>query len=74
MHQSRPLTFETLLRDPLVRSVMRSDGVSVADMVAVLGAARAGLVARERQAARVALAEPAAEALRRPGQSRNTAA
>ncbi len=35
--ESHPmLTFETLLTDPLIRLVMDSDGVSVAEMAAVL--------------------------------------
>jgi hypothetical protein len=33
------LTFETFLTDPLIRLVMESDGVSVAEMTAVLQAA-----------------------------------
>lgn len=35
----RTLTFETLLTDPLIRLVMESDGVSVAEMAAVLESA-----------------------------------
>ena len=31
-----PLTFETFLTDPLIRLVMESDGVSVAERAAVL--------------------------------------
>jgi hypothetical protein len=41
------LTFETLLTDPLIRLVMESDGVSVAEMTAVLEAARAALTRSE---------------------------
>ncbi len=33
------LTFETFLTDPLIRLVMESDGVTVAEMTAVLQAA-----------------------------------
>ncbi|MBU6499059.1 MAG: hypothetical protein KGJ41_02325 [Rhodospirillales bacterium] len=50
----RPLTFESLLRDPLIRMVMDSDGVSVDDVVEVLEVARAAVVAREHRAVREA--------------------
>ncbi len=33
------LTFETFLTDPLIRLVMESDGISLAEMTAVLEAA-----------------------------------
>lgn len=33
------LTFETFLADPLIRLVMESDGVTIAEMAAVLEAA-----------------------------------
>lgn len=46
-HDIRPLTFETMLSDPLIRLVMDSDGVSVQELVAVLETARAAVVARE---------------------------
>ncbi len=42
------LTFETFLTDPLIRLVMDSDGVSVAEMVAVLEAAGHAVARRER--------------------------
>ena len=45
---NRPLTFETLLTDPLIRLVMESDGVSVAEVAAVLESA-GHAVARRRQ-------------------------
>lgn len=35
----RTLSFETLLTDPLIRLVMDSDGVSVAELAAVLESA-----------------------------------
>jgi len=35
-----PLTFETMLSDPLVRMLMEADGVSLAELVAVLQIAR----------------------------------
>lgn len=41
------LTFETLLTDPLIRAVMESDGVSVAEMRAVLEAAGRAMARRE---------------------------
>jgi hypothetical protein len=42
------LTFETFLSDPLIRLVMESDGISVAEMVAVLEAAGDAVARRER--------------------------
>ena len=44
------LTFESLLTDPLIRLVMDSDGVSVAEMIAVLEAAGHAIELRERAA------------------------
>lgn len=41
------LTFETFLSDPLIRLVMESDGISVAEMVAVLEAAGHAVARRE---------------------------
>lgn len=41
------LTFETFLTDPLIRLVMESDGVSVAEMAAVLEAAGHAVARRE---------------------------
>jgi hypothetical protein len=41
------LTFETLLSDPLIRLMMESDGVSVAELVEVLEVAREAVAARE---------------------------
>ena len=55
-HDVRPLTFETMLSDPLIRLVMESDGVSVQDLVDVLEVARAAMVAREADALQVAIA------------------
>ncbi|CAH2604115.1 protein of unknown function [Rhodovastum atsumiense] len=43
-----PLTFETLLSDPLIRAVMDSDGVTLEEMRAVLVAAGEAVAARER--------------------------
>jgi hypothetical protein len=43
----RPLTFETMLSDPLIRLVMDSDGVTVNELVAVMEVAREAVVARE---------------------------
>ena len=51
----RPLTFETLIADPLTQEVMRSDGVSLEDLVAVLEQAMHQLVARESRAVMAAL-------------------
>jgi len=42
------LTFETLLTDPLIRLVMESDRISVAEMAAVLEAASHAVARRER--------------------------
>ena len=41
------LTFETFLTDPLIRLMMESDGVSVAEMAAVLEAAGHAVARRE---------------------------
>ncbi len=60
MHEFRPLCFESLLRDPLIRAVMRSDQVSERDMLAVLGAAQVAIAARERAIIRRTLARTAA--------------
>jgi hypothetical protein len=53
---ARPLTFENLLRDPLVRMVMDSDGVTVQELVEVLEVARAAVVDREMTAVRAIVA------------------
>ena len=45
---ARPLTFETLVGDPLTRLVMDADGVSLAEFVAVLEAAAEAVAARAR--------------------------
>jgi hypothetical protein len=45
-----PLTFENFLTDPLIRLVMESDGVSVAEMAAVLDAARDAVSQRQQVA------------------------
>jgi hypothetical protein len=42
------LTFETFLTDPLIRLVMDSDGVSPAEMAAVLEAAGQAMERREQ--------------------------
>ncbi len=41
------LTFETFLTDPLIRLVMESDGISVAEMAAVLEAAGHAVARRD---------------------------
>ena len=41
------LTFENFLTDPLIRLVMDSDGISVAEMAAVLEAAGHAVAQRE---------------------------
>jgi hypothetical protein len=43
----RALTFETMLSDPLIRMMMASDGVSLAEFVNVLEVAREAVAARE---------------------------
>jgi hypothetical protein len=45
---ARKLSFETMLTDPLIRLVMDADGVTLAELVAVMEVARAAQVARER--------------------------
>jgi hypothetical protein len=52
----RPLTFEALLTDPLTRLVMDADGVTVADLVAVMRVAREAVARREREAVARAVA------------------
>ncbi len=59
MHPTRPLTFESLLRDPLVHDVMRSDGVGIDDLLAALGAAQRAVAARHRAAVRRAMRKSA---------------
>ncbi len=50
-----PLTFRSMLTDPLIRLVMERDGVSVEALVDVLETARAAVAAREAAAVRTAL-------------------
>ena len=57
---TRPLSFETMLSDPLVLLLMEADGVSVAELVAVMQIARDGMIAREHLAVRRALSAPPA--------------
>jgi hypothetical protein len=59
MHDARPLTFESMLSDPLIRLVMDSDGVTIDELVEVLEIARAAIVAREHSAVRLATADTA---------------
>ncbi len=56
----RPLSFETLLTDPLVRMMMAADGVTPHELIAPLLAARNAVAARERVAFSAALAAPCA--------------
>lgn len=48
-----PLTFETVLSDPLIRLVMDSDGVSLRALIAILEAAREGRDAHRPPSARI---------------------
>jgi len=54
-HDARPLTFESMLSDPLIRLIMDSDGVTVGELVAVMEVARSAVVAREAQAVQAAV-------------------
>ncbi len=56
----RPLSFETLLTDPLIRLMMAADGVTPQALVAPLLAARNAIAARERVAFTSVLAAPGA--------------
>lgn len=56
----RPLSFETLLDDPLIRMMMAADRLSPRDVVLPLAAARDALAARERRAVSAALSAPSA--------------
>jgi hypothetical protein len=56
----RPLSFESLLTDPLTRLLMEADGVSLADFVEVMEAARDAVVARERRYVMRAMSWPPA--------------
>jgi hypothetical protein len=47
---SKPLTFETLLTDPLTRMLMDSDGVSFDQLAMVLTGVRTAITAREFEA------------------------
>jgi len=44
---ARPLSYDSLLTDPLIRLVMRADGVTPAELIAVMAFARDAVVARE---------------------------
>ncbi|MCW3476206.1 hypothetical protein OL599_16625 [Rhodovastum sp. RN2-1] len=66
-HDARPLTFETMLSDPLIRMVMDSDGVTLDELVAVLEVAREAIVAREAVAVSLAAGRQAGAAGRRCG-------
>ena len=50
--EAKTLTFETLLDDPLAHLLMASDGVTPADVKAVLEKAQAAIAAREVAAMR----------------------
>jgi hypothetical protein len=56
----RPLSFETLLNDPLTRLVMEADGVTVEQFAATLRAARDASVARVQPLVRRVVAAPRA--------------
>jgi hypothetical protein len=43
---TRPLTFETLVSDPLTRMLMDADGVTPDELAAVMHAARKAVAAR----------------------------
>ena len=60
---TRLLTFETMLTDPLIRLVMAADGVSVPDLLAVMQVARRAVMVRERLALRHAMADVTAPAM-----------
>ena len=47
---TRALSFETLLSDPLIRLVMESDGVTPRDLVDTLERVRAAVAGREHVA------------------------
>ena len=53
-HELQPLTFESMLTNPLVRLVTDSDGITPSDPLAVLETAHAAVVAREAPALREA--------------------
>jgi hypothetical protein len=50
--EAKTLTFETLLNDPLAHMLMESDGVTQAELKAVLERAQAAIAAREVAAMR----------------------
>jgi hypothetical protein len=50
--EAKTLTFETLLDDPLAHLLMASDGVTPAELKAVLEKAQAAIAAREVSAMR----------------------
>ena len=55
----RPLTFENMLTDPMVRMMMDADRVTLEELVAVMAVARESVAARERLAlSRAAAAAP----------------
>ena len=55
-----PISFESLLSDPLVRLMMDADGVSVAEFVLLMHAARDAVAARGRHFAMRVVATPLA--------------
>jgi hypothetical protein len=54
--EAKTLTFETLLDDPLAHMLMASDGVTQAELRAVLEKAQAAIAARELAALRERIA------------------
>jgi len=59
---TRPLTFESMLTDPLIRLMMVADGVSVPDLLAVMQVAQQAVATRERRALVRAMNAVAAQA------------
>jgi hypothetical protein len=55
-NEAQTLTFETLLSDPLAHLVMASDGVTQAELKALLERAQAAISAREVAAIRTRIA------------------
>lgn len=60
----RPLSFETMLTDPLTRLLMAADGVTLEELVDVMETARDAVVARERLAFIRAVSQPRAMSAR----------
>jgi hypothetical protein len=54
---TRPLTFESMLSDPLIRMVMASDGIALETFVEIMETAREAVLARQLVAMNARMAQ-----------------